>query len=151
MGRIALVLGVISACLLGASHAPSTQSSNTLLPDDSHWTGTLRRDPRVHRSKDSACHAHITSRDGEKFTARVSLAGVSVKLEGTIDKDGKIKATVTDVVSGEAAIVGKEWTGQANDTEWLLEWTAKNGADRRAELKLDTSKHGRKRDKSDDQ
>ena len=151
MARIALVLGVIGACLLGASRAPSTQSSNSILPDDSRWAGTLLRDPRHAQSKDRPCHARVTDRDGSNFKATFSTESngqkVSVKIEGTIDKDGKIKAKVTDVVAGEAAVFGSEWTGQANDKEWLLEWTAKNGADRRAELKLDTSKQDGKKGK----
>jgi hypothetical protein len=154
MGRIILILGVVSACLLGASKqpsTPSTQTSGATLPDDSRWAGTLLRDPRHSQSKDRPCHAHITSRDGNKFAATFSSESngqkITVKIEGTIDKDGQIKAKVTDVVAGEAAAMGNEWTGRANDKEWLLEWTAKNGAARRAELKLDTSKQDGKKGK----
>src|SRR5689334_72814 len=151
MGRIVLILGVVSACLLAASKTPSSQSSATILPDDSRWAGTLLRDQRHSQSKDRPCHAHITSRDGNKFAATFSTESngqkIAVKIEGTIDKDGKIQAKVTDVVAGEAAVFGKDWTGQANDKEWLLQWTAKNGADRRAELKLDTSKQDGKKGK----
>lgn len=153
MGRIVLILGVLSACLLAASKAPSSQSSVTILPDDSRWAGTLLRDPRHAQSKDRPCHARVTDRDGSNFKATFSTESndqkISVKIEGTIDKDGKIKAKVTDVVAGEAAVFGTEWTGRANDKEWLLQWTAKNGATRRAELKLDTSKRDGKHGKDD--
>lgn len=153
MGRIVLILGVLSACLLAANKAPSSQSSATILPDDSRWAGTLLRDPRHAQSKDRPCHARVTDRDGSNFKATFSTESndqkISVKIEGTIDKDGKIKAKVTDVVAGEAAVFGTEWTGRANDKEWLLQWTAKNGATRRAELKLDTSKRDGKHGKDD--
>lgn len=143
MGRFIFVL-LIAMCSLGASHSPSSQSSDGPLPEGSKWGGTLLRDQRVATSKDRPCHARILSRDGEKFTASFSTtvgnARVSLKIEGTIDRDGNIKASVTEVLAGEAAAVGKEWTGQANAKEWLLEWTAKGGAHRRAELRLDTSK-----------
>jgi hypothetical protein len=153
MGRIACLLVCITAFTLGVSKSPSSQSSDATLPDGSRWAGTLLRDPRIANSKDRPCHARILSRDGEKFTASFSTqannAKIAVKIEGTIDKSGKIKAHVTDVIAGEAAVMGKEWTGRANDKEWLLEWTAKNGANRRAELKLDTSKGDGKKGKDD--
>jgi hypothetical protein len=143
MGRIVLGL-LILTCALGASHSPSSQPSDGPLPEGSKWGGTLLRDQRIATSKDRPCHARILSRDGEKFTASFSTtsgnARVSLKIEGTIDRDGNIKASVTEILAGEAAAVGKEWTGKANDKEWLLEWTAKNGAHRRAELRLDTGK-----------
>ena len=153
MGRIVLALVFVSALALGASKSPSSQASSATLPDDSRWAGTLLRDPRIAASKDRPCHARILSRDGEKFTAsfstQVNNARVSVKIEGTIDKDGKITAQVTEVLAGETASMRKEWTGRANDKEWLLEWKAKNGANRRAELKLDTSKHDGKKGAKD--
>ena len=153
MWRITLLLTLVTSCVLGASKSASSQPSSVTLPDDSRWAGTLLRDPRVSASKDRPCHARITNRDGEKFTAtfstQVNNEKVAVKIEGTIDKSGQIKAQVTEVLAGETAMMGKEWTGRANEKEWLLEWKAKNGADRRAELKLDTSKQDGKKGSKD--
>ena len=144
MGRILLMLMVCTAFALGASDSPSSKPSDEMLPDGTRWAGTLLRDQRIATSKDRPCKARITERDGDKFTANVTTTvngnKLTVKIEGKVDRGGNIRAVVTEVVAGEAEAVGKEWSGRCNKKELLLEWSAKNGAHRRAELRLDTSK-----------
>ena len=146
MGRILLmwVVCVVGISSLGASDSPTSKPSDEMLPEGTRWAGTLLRDPRAALSKDRPCKARIIERDKDKFSANVSTSvngnKLTVKIEGKVDRGGNIRAVVTEVVAGEGEAVGKEWSGKCNKKELLLEWTAKNGVHRRAELKLDTSK-----------
>jgi hypothetical protein len=155
MGRVMLisVVFLLAFCPLLKGQSATSKPSDEMLPEDTRWAGTLLRDPRIATSKDRPCKARITERDGQKFAANVTTTvggnKLTVKIEGKVDKGGNIRALVTQVIDGEADAVGKEWSGKCNKKELLLEWTAKNGAHRRAELRLSTGKNKDGKDESE--